>query len=106
MKMLTIALLSLGLILQGNQKEGQRSDHTVRIGTSEVALDVVVRDKKGRPVKDLTVDDFEVLEDGTRQKIESFRLVSRDVPTRPGATDKPAAAASADFRSTDETNPN
>jgi VWFA-related protein len=61
---------------------------------------------KGRPVKDLTIDDFEVLEDGARQKIESFRLVSRDTPARPAATDKPAAAASADFRSTDETNPN
>lgn len=106
MKMLTIALLSLCLMLQGNQKEGQRSDHTIRIGTAEVALDVVVRDKKGRPVKDLTVEDFEVLEDGARQKIESFRLVSRDIPGRPAVTDKPAAAASADFRSTNETNPN
>jgi VWFA-related protein len=29
----------------------------------------------GTPVKDLTVDDFEVLEDGVRQKVESFEFV-------------------------------
>ena len=41
MKMLTIALISLGLILQGNQKEGQKSDHTIRIGTAEVESAIV-----------------------------------------------------------------
>ena len=41
-------------------------------------LDVVVRDKKGRPVKDLGATDFEVFEDGIRQKIESFRLYQKE----------------------------
>ncbi|MGH9834855.1 MAG: VWA domain-containing protein [Blastocatellia bacterium] len=50
----------------------------IRIGTAEVALDVVVRDKRGRPVRDLAATDFEIYEDGVRQEIESFRLVSRE----------------------------
>jgi VWFA-related protein len=50
----------------------------VRIGTAEVVLDIVVRDKKGRPVRDLTTADFEIFEDGVRQNTESFRLVVRE----------------------------
>lgn len=70
-------------------------DQKIRIGTAEVALDIVVRDKKGRPVKDLTAADFEIYEDGARQQIESFRLVTREAgastESRPGAA--PATTA-------------
>src|SRR5262249_62004879 len=52
----------------------QQDEPKIRIGTAEVTLDVVVRDKKGRPVKDLTASDFEIYEDGVRQQVESFRL--------------------------------
>ena len=55
--------------------EQQNSDKIV-ISKDEVPFDVVVRDKKGRPIKDLTVSDFEVYEDGVRQEINSFRFVS------------------------------
>jgi VWFA-related protein len=48
------------------------------VGTNEVVLDAVVKDKKGRPVKDLSVSDFEVFEDGAPQQIKSFQLVTRD----------------------------
>lgn len=50
----------------------------ISIKTAEVLLDAVVKDKKGRVVKDLTAGDFEVFEDGVRQQIESFRLVTRE----------------------------
>jgi VWFA-related protein len=43
---------------------------------NEVALDLVVRDKKGRLVKNLKAGDLEIYEDGVRQDIRSFRLVS------------------------------
>lgn len=39
-----------------------------------VVVDLVVRDRKGVPVTDLTAADFEVLEDGVRQEVGSFRL--------------------------------
>ena len=35
-----------------------------RTGTTAVLLDIVVRDKKGRPVRDLRQDEITVLEDG------------------------------------------
>ena len=55
----------------------QQREQKVVVGTNEVQLDVVVKDKKGRPVKDLKPGDFEVFEDGVKQPIESFRLVNR-----------------------------
>jgi VWFA-related protein len=48
---------------------------TIRINASEVALDLVVRDKKGKVVKNLKPSDVEVLEDGVSRKVLSFRLV-------------------------------
>src|SRR5215475_4835697 len=66
-----------------NPAHPQRQDEPkIRIGTAEVTLDVVVRDKKGRPVKDLTAPEFEVYEDGVKQQIESFRLALRESGTK------------------------
>ena len=48
---------------------------TFRTGTNVVRVDVTVTDRKGEPVRTLTADDFEVLEDGVRQSITSFKLL-------------------------------
>src|SRR6266480_2872618 len=50
----------------------------VVVGTNEVVLDAVVKDKKGRAVKDLTAADFQISEDGVPQEVRSFRLVTRE----------------------------
>src|SRR5262249_19025290 len=50
-------------------------------GTATVLLDVVVRDKKGRPVPDLRAEEVEVSEEGIRQTIESFKRVETTPPT-------------------------
>jgi VWFA-related protein len=65
---------------QSQSKPDQDVDKIVT-GTTEVALDIVVRDKNGRPVRDLQASDFNVYEDGVRQGIESFRLVERQPAT-------------------------
>ena len=57
----------------------QEQDEVIRVRSNEVRLDVVVKDKKGRPIKDLKDTDFEVLEDGVPQKVESFRFVTREI---------------------------
>ncbi len=41
----------------------------------EVLLDVVVRDKKGRLIKDLKPENFQILDNGEARPIKSFRLV-------------------------------
>ena len=48
----------------------------IKAGAEEVLLDVIARDKKGRPVKDLTAADFDVTDNGVKQKLLSVRLVS------------------------------
>ena len=48
-------------------------------GTARVILDVVVRDKKGRPVLDVRPEEVEVLEDGVKQDVESFKLVESEL---------------------------
>jgi VWFA-related protein len=48
---------------------------TIRATASEVLLDLVVRDKRGKPVKNLKPGDVEIYEDGVRQDVKSFRFV-------------------------------
>jgi VWFA-related protein len=75
--LLTITLTSLPVRLAYGQSQ-QKPDEVLRVRTNEVRLDIVVKDKKGRAVKDLTAADFDVLEDGVSQRIESFRFVNRE----------------------------
>lgn len=49
-----------------------------RTGINFVRVDVIVTDRQGNPVTDLTPDDFEVFEDGQPQTVETFRLVKVD----------------------------
>ena len=67
------ALLSIGLPAQQFPPESARP----RFGTSTAAVvvDVIVRDRKGNPITDLTRDDFEVFENGTPQAILDFERV-------------------------------
>ena len=65
-------------------QEPVQDDEVVRISSNEVQLDIVVKDKKGRPVKDLKNTDFEIYEDGKLQRIESFRFVLREAGAAPG----------------------
>ena len=51
-----------------------------------VALDIVVRDKKGRPVKNVAPGDVQIYEDGVRQDIRHFRLVNGDAASQPTST--------------------
>ena len=70
-----------------------QDEETVVVGTSEVLMDAVVKDKKGVLVKDLRASDFEVYEDGVRQEIRSFRLVTRAPGAGGGAEPKAAGKA-------------
>ena len=90
--------LSLLLIAAiGLQAASQEQDEVVRVRSNEVRLDVVVKDKKGRPIRDLKASDFEILEDGVPQKVESFRFVSRE--TTPAGSESKDAKSSTDVPS-------
>src|SRR6187397_1075285 len=65
--------------------------------TAAVVVDVVVRDKKGKLVRDLTAADFTVLEDGAPQSVESVRVMDNSPAAEEAAAGPatPAAGASA-----------
>jgi VWFA-related protein len=89
MKIFVSILLAITLTLlpfrqvNGQEPSPQKPDDVLRVRTNEVRLDIVVKDKKGRGVIDLTPADFEVLEDGVSQRIQSFRFVNREAPVAP-----------------------
>ena len=96
---ISLAALALLLILPAvpGAQEPQRAPGTIKEGVTAVLVDVVVRDRRGQPVKDLTQADFEILEDGVPQTIGSFTPVLESVlgttPAAAPATDSAAAAA-------------
>ncbi|MBI4477822.1 MAG: VWA domain-containing protein [Acidobacteria bacterium] len=58
---------------------------TFRTGINFVRVDVIVTDRDGRQVTDLTQADFEVTEDGKPQTIETFKMVQLGGELKPGA---------------------
>jgi VWFA-related protein len=57
-----------------------------RSGTNLVLVDVVVRDRNGAVVRGLTADDFQLLEDGQPQQIQSFAFEEIGTQARPMTT--------------------
>jgi VWFA-related protein len=71
---------------------GAAQQPPVRTVTTGVVIDLTVVDGKGNPVLDLKSDEFELSEDGVRQRIVSATLVQRGVVT-PLTGGAPATAA-------------
>lgn len=87
------AALRAGQAAQAGQAQPAGGGDVVIVGDTPtfkaqveyVEVDVIVTDQQGRPVRDLTKDDFQVFEDGKRQAITNFAQVSIPVerPDRP-----------------------
>jgi len=52
----------------------QDSQAVIRTGVAEVLLEVVVRDRRGRLVRNLKPEDLEIYENGVKQEVRAFRL--------------------------------
>jgi VWFA-related protein len=61
--------ITLALLLAGARLEGDQAEAEPRL----IDLNVVALDSHGRPVNDLTVDDFQVSDNGKLQKVAFFR---------------------------------
>src|SRR4029077_10448468 len=68
----------------------QSQQPTFRVRVDYVEVDVVVTDRQGNLVRDLKKEDFQVLEDGKGQAINTFTFV--DIPVERG--DRPLFAES------------
>lgn len=65
---------------------GQKTEAPVfASGTATVLLDVVIREKNGRPLLDVKPEEVEVLEDGVKQKLDGFRWVQTEALQVEGA---------------------
>jgi VWFA-related protein len=84
-----------GLSGYAQQIPSQRAQGVVNSGVTAVLVDVVVRDRRGQPVRDLTEADFQILEDGVPQTVGSFTSI---FDTKPATT--PAQPASPDASAT------
>jgi VWFA-related protein len=61
---------------------------TIKTNVDEVLLDLVVRDKKGKPITDLTPEELTITDNGSKQTILSFRQVrGTEAVSATGATE-------------------
>src|SRR5438046_8725291 len=70
-----MALVTAALIGPSSRSQSQNAETTLRVTTRLVNVNVVVTDALGNPVKDLTQDDFTLLDDGQPQKIAFFSAI-------------------------------
>ena len=77
MRRLAVLVSVLSVLAPGLSTRAQEPSQTsdVTLGTVEVKLDVVARNRHGRAVTTLSESDLTILEDGQPQTITSFRLV-------------------------------
>src|SRR3954471_23731745 len=75
------APLCLGLALWGQNVDTSQPDAKFSVNLTQVNVLYTVSDKKGRFVTDLTVNDFEVLENKKPQFIQQF-TAEADLPLR------------------------
>ena len=67
---------------------GGEDGDVVKITTNLVQLDAIVTDKKGNPVTNLKPSDFEVYQDGKRQKLANFSFVKTSVSVKQALSQK------------------
>jgi VWFA-related protein len=92
-----VTFLILAALPGWAQNFGPLPPLTEHVEVKVINVDVDVVDKAGRPVTDLTRDDFEVFEDGRPQKIANFYAIENSGVKGTAAAD-PVAAASSQFR--------
>jgi VWFA-related protein len=91
------AAVALSVALGGSTRAQEKTADkparppSFRVDTGVVMLDVVVRDKKGRLVRDLRTEEVQVFEDGVKQEVTGFRFVETGQEPAPSASGAPTA---------------
>ncbi len=72
---IAIAASGIAVLAQNSVLVPPSDTPTIKGSAEEVLLDLIVRDKKGKPVRDLAASDISVTDNGKPVEIKSFRLV-------------------------------
>src|SRR5262252_758318 len=72
---LTTSVLLCILSMQSSAQQAPPSPGVIRINVNLVQVDAVVTDSSGKPVTNLNLEDFELLQDGKPQKITNFEFI-------------------------------
>jgi VWFA-related protein len=105
LSLLVTAAVFLTFTVQSQDKKQTKSaddDDVIKVTSNLVSLDVIVKDRKGKPITDLKPEDFTVSENGVLQKIEFFdstltssseaaQPANATVSTQPSTQPKPRA---------------
>ncbi|PYQ38588.1 MAG: hypothetical protein DMF77_23675, partial [Acidobacteria bacterium] len=83
------AAITAGLVLGVAAGPASPQQVVPGAGAEVVQLDAVVTDARGELVRDLTQDDFQILEDGKPHRVSQFFVVTRSRPA-PAATPAPS----------------
>ncbi len=70
------ALVLIALSAGAQPADTQAGAAAIQTTVDEVVLDFIVRDKKGKPIADIKPGDVTITDNGAKQEITSFRLVS------------------------------
>src|SRR6266849_1898246 len=86
--LIAVALLQPAAPLAAQEPDKQAAGPApIRVSTELVLVNVVARDKKGNPVRDLKQGDFTLYEDGKKQQISTFDFEDVDqLPMTAGPT--------------------
>jgi VWFA-related protein len=76
---LALGVLALALGVRASVSAQQA---VFRTSTQYVRVDVVVTDKDDKPIEGLTKDDFEIIDDGRPQRVDTFQFVKIPVAKR------------------------
>ncbi len=77
-----IAVTTLTFVFAG-LAWAQKDDQIIKVNTDLVTFEVTVTDKAGRPVRNLTQEDFQILEDGTEREADFFESIRKEDTGRP-----------------------
>lgn len=77
--LLSVVIITSTILAQQPGPTPKDDDQLIKISTNLIQIDVTVTDKNGKLVTDLTPGDFELYENGEKQTISNFSVVSKSV---------------------------
>jgi len=81
--LVVVSFLAVPTPAEGPAQTSKQNQKVLRVTTRLVEVNVVVQDRKGQPVTDLTRDDFLLTEEGRRQEINFFSKITNEPTLTP-----------------------